>query len=413
MTFASLGLKQPILEGIRQAGYSAPTDIQARAIPIVLKGKDLIALGETGSGKTAAFGLPILNRLTGGPRGLRALILVPTRELCVQVAESLRAYAAATELGVCTAFGGVDLSIQRSAFKRGLDVLVACPGRLLDHLQQGNLTLADVQTVVLDEADRMLDMGFMPQIRSIFVRCPPQRQNLLFSATMPKDIEALCADFIPVAERVQVGQRSQAPSTITHSFASVGTSDKPSHLRAVLERERGRVLVFVRTKLRAEQLGNSLKRLGLPADSIHGDKGAEERYIALKAFERGRIRFLIATDVAARGIDVNDITLVVNFDMPRAVEDYVHRVGRTGRAGNTGRALSLVASAESGILASVKRHLAAGRSESAESPDAEPRDRDASEPGRGYARDASRDAPADDRRRGRGRRPEPAGARRR
>jgi len=361
VTFASLGLAQPILEGIRLAGYTTPTDIQAKAIPTVLSGKDLIALGETGSGKTAAFGLPILNRLLGRPHALRALVLVPTRELCVQVAESLRAYAAATEAAVCTAFGGIDLSIQRAAFKRGLDVLVACPGRLLDHLQQGTLTLSAVEVVVLDEADRMLDMGFLPQIRSIFVRCPPQRQNLLFSATMPKDIEALCRDFLPQAERVQVGRRSQAARTISHAFASVGTEQKVGHLRRVLEREPGRVLIFVRTKTRAEQLGTALARAGLPADSIHGDKGAEQRYVALKAFERGRVRFLVATDVAARGIDVSDIALVVNFDMPRAVEDYVHRVGRTGRAGNTGRALSLVAPAEGRVQAAVEKHLARDR----------------------------------------------------
>jgi ATP-dependent RNA helicase RhlE len=399
VTFASLGLAEPILHGIAQAGYTTPTDIQARAIPTVLSGKDLIALGETGSGKTAAFGLPILHRLLGGPRGLRALILVPTRELCVQVAESLRTYAAHTELAVCTAFGGIDLSIQRAAFKRGLDVLVACPGRLLDHLQQGSLTLADVGTVVLDEADRMLDMGFMPQIRSIFVRCPPQRQNLLFSATMPKDIEALCADFIPVAERVQVGRRSQAPHTISHAFARVGVSDKAAHLRSILERERGRVLIFVRTKTRAEQLGSALKRSGLPADSIHGDKGAQERYIALKAFERGRVRFLVATDVAARGIDVSDIGLVINFDMPRALEDYVHRVGRTGRAGNTGRALSLVAPAEAGICAAVRRHLDAATAR---------REERQEEPWPASAR-----SDGDGHRHSRRHRPEPVGARRR
>lgn len=412
VTFASLGLKQPILEGIRLAGYTSPTEIQAEAIPIVLSGRDIIALGETGSGKTAAFGLPILDRLVDGRRGLRALILVPTRELCVQVAESLRAYAAGTELAVCTAFGGIDLSIQRAAFKRGLDVLVACPGRLLDHLQQGTLTLADVEVVVLDEADRMLDMGFLPQIRSIFVRCPQQRQNLLFSATMPKDIEALCSDFLPDAKRVQVGGRSQAASTISHAFAHVATDDKIGHLRRLLEDESGRVLIFVKTKSRAEQLGNALKRAGLPADSIHGDKGAEQRYVALKAFERGRMRFLVATDVAARGIDVNDIALVVNFDMPRAVEDYVHRVGRTGRAGHAGRAVSLVASSDNGILAAVKRHLTHGgraHTDDADTPGdahAAPRPRSTAEAEGGPSRGRF-----DDRRRGR--RPAAAHARRR
>ncbi len=410
VSFASLGLSEPILEGIRRAGYQDPTDIQTEAIPIVMKKRDLIALGETGSGKTAAFGLPLLDRLAGGPRGLRALILVPTRELCVQVAESLRVYASGTELAVCTAFGGIDIGIQRAAFRRGLDVLVACPGRLIDHLQQGNLSLADVRLVVLDEADRMLDMGFLPQIRSIFVRVPRDRQNLLFSATMPGDIEGLCADFLPDAVKVQVGRRSQAAKTITHDFVKVGTDDKVRKLHDLLARERGRVLVFVRTKTRAEQLGNALKRDGLPAESIHGDKSAEMRYTALKAFERGRIRFLIATDVAARGIDVDDIDLVVNFDMPRAVEDYVHRVGRTGRAGATGRAVSLVASTDRGVFAAVQRHLGVRDEPSRDDAphDDEPRDDRAPAPRRDSSRAGGGRRP---RRRSGGRGGRPAAAR--
>jgi ATP-dependent RNA helicase RhlE len=361
VNFASLGLSEPILEGVRAAGYRDPTEIQARAIPLIRQGRDLIALGQTGSGKTAAYGLPLLERVLQRARtaaaGLRALVLVPTRELCVQVAESLRLYASATELKVCTAFGGVPLGIQEAAFKRGLDVLVACPGRLLDHLERGNVTLANLELAVLDEADRMLDMGFLPQIRRIFMRCPRERQNLLLSATLPGEIEALCRDFLPDAQRVQIGKRSQSPSTISHRFEFVAGAQKLRALERVLAQEPGRVLIFVRTKLRAAQLGRQLRAHGLPADSIHGDKEAAARYGILQAFDRGAIRFLVATDVAARGIDVDAIELVVNFEMPRAVEDYVHRVGRTGRAGARGRALSLVGPEERRVHQAIVKHL--------------------------------------------------------
>jgi ATP-dependent RNA helicase RhlE len=357
VSFATLGLKEPILRGVRAAGYETPTEIQADAIPKILRGAELIGLGQTGSGKTAAFGLPMLDRLCGGEPGLRGLIVVPTRELCVQVAENLRIYAQHAGLHVCTAFGGVDMSIQESAFKRGLDVLVACPGRLIDHLERRNLTLEKVEMVVLDEADRMLDMGFMPQIRRIFVRLPQERQNLLFSATMPKEVETLVADFLPHAERVQIGSRSQSASTIAHRFAAVTVHDKPHALERLLARERGKVLIFVNKKIGCERLGNALKRAGLPADAIHGDKSAEARHACLQGFSRGKVRFLVATDVAARGIDVDDIELVVNYDFPLAVEDYIHRTGRTGRAGRSGRALSLVAPTERRLHEAVAAHL--------------------------------------------------------
>jgi ATP-dependent RNA helicase RhlE len=357
VSFDSLGLKEPILRGVRAVGYEKPTDIQAQAIPKILAGTELIGLGQTGSGKTAAFGLPMLDRLCGGHPGLRGLVVVPTRELCVQVAENLRAYAVDSGLYVCTAFGGVDMSIQESAFKRGLDVLVACPGRLIDHLERRNLTLEKVEMVVLDEADRMLDMGFMPQIRRIFIRLPQERQNLLFSATMPKEVEGLVNDFLPGAERVQIGTRSESAKTISHRFAAVNAHDKQQALERLLRQESGRVLVFVNKKIGCERLGGALKRAGLPADSIHGDKSAEARHACLQAFSRGKTRFLVATDVAARGIDVDDIELVVNFDFPLALEDYVHRTGRTGRAGKTGRALSLVAPMEKKLFAVVQAHL--------------------------------------------------------
>ncbi len=357
MSFASLGLKEPILRGVRAAGYETPTEIQAHAIPKILGGAELIGLGQTGSGKTAAFGLPMLDKLCGGPPGLRGVIIVPTRELCVQVAENLRVYAQHAGLHVCTAFGGVDMSIQESAFKRGVDVVVACPGRLIDHLERRNLSFERVQMVVLDEADRMLDMGFMPQIRRIFLRLPQERQNLLFSATMPKEVEGLVHDFLPNAERVQIGARSQSAKTISHRFVAVNAADKADALERVLSRESGRVLVFVNKKIGCEKLGNALRRSGLPADAIHGDKGAEARYACLQAFARGKTRFLVATDVAARGIDVDDIELVVNYDFPLALEDYIHRAGRTGRAGKTGRALSLVAPMEKRLFEVVQAHL--------------------------------------------------------
>jgi superfamily II DNA/RNA helicase len=256
VSFESLGLSETVLEGVRASGYKAPTEIQERTIPLALEGKDLIGLGETGSGKTAAFGLPILHRLHGEEAGLRALILVPTRELCVQVAEDLRRYGQGTGLHICTAFGGIDIGIQESAFKRGLDLLVACPGRLIDHLERRNLTLENVSTVVLDEADRMLDMGFLPQIRRIFVRCPLRRQNWLFSATMLPEVEELCGNFMPEAIRVQIGGLSQTPRTISHRFVAISNTDKERFTAVVLGQD-------------ASECGESLLR---PVFMVAGDE---------------------------------------------------------------------------------------------------------------------------------------------
>ncbi len=354
-----MGLRKPILDGVAKAGYREPTEIQRDSIPIVLEGHDLVSCGETGSGKTAAFGLPILEQMLDHEAGLRALILVPTRELCVQVAENLRIYASRTDIAVCTAFGGVDMGIQESAFRRGVDIVVACPGRMIDHLERGNLSLENLGFLVLDEADRMLDMGFLPQIRRILMRCPEDRQTLLFSATMPADVQHLVDEFIPGHKRVQVGRRSQAPKEIVHEFEELASSEKTRFLCRTLGGQNGRVLIFVKTKLGAERLGRELRGKGLSADSLHGDKSAEARYTILQAFSRGRIRYLVATDVAARGIDVDDIELVVNFDMPRGVEDYIHRVGRTGRAGKRGRALSLWTRADRGVYNAVRKNLGA------------------------------------------------------
>lgn len=357
VTFQDLGLKPSILKGVAAAGYANPTDIQARAIPLVQAGKNVIALGQTGSGKTAAFGLPMLDRIAGGEPGLRGLILVPTRELCVQVAENLRVYAQFAGLHVRTAFGGIPISIQESALKRGVDVLVACPGRLIDLMQCNSVDLSRVEMFVLDEADRMLDMGFIPQIRRVLARLPQERQNLMFSATMPGEVEGLVRDYFGMSERVQVGQRSEAASTITHRFETMSATEKEPWLERLLRKRDGTVLVFVKTKKRAEELGRKLKRVGLPADSIHGDKSAESRHVVLQAFSRGKTRIMVATDVAARGIDVSSIGLVVNFDMPRALEDYIHRVGRTGRAGTEGEAVSLITRLDAGIQRDILSHM--------------------------------------------------------
>ena len=358
MSFQSLGLSEPILQGVVAAGFEHPTPIQEQAIPLARAGRDVIGLGQTGSGKTAAYGLPMLDRMIGkGPTGLRGLILVPTRELCVQVAEHLRIFAQFSGLHVRTAFGGIPLGVQEAAIKRGLDVLVACPGRLLDHMQYNTVTLDRIEMLVLDEADRMLDMGFMPQIGRILARIPKQRQNMLFSATMPPDIDRLVREHFGKPERIQVGARSQAAATITHNFESVAATEKERYLERLLKGSDRTVLIFVKTKKRCEELGRKLQRAGLPADSIHGDKSAEARHVVLQGFIRGKVKHLVATDVAARGIDVSEIGLVVNFEMPRAVEDYVHRVGRTGRAGSEGEALSLVGKMEQGIQRQILEHL--------------------------------------------------------
>jgi ATP-dependent RNA helicase RhlE len=360
VTFSSLGLRKPILDAVKKAGYTTPTDIQKDSIPLVLDGHDLVSCGETGSGKTAAFGLPILEKmLEAEPGHLKALILVPTRELCVQVAENLRIYASRTDIDVCTAFGGVDMGIQEARIRRGCDIIVACPGRMIDHLERGNVTLEHLDYLVLDEADRMLDMGFMPQIAKILMRCPAERQTLLFSATMPPDVAKLVKEFIPEHKTVQVGRRSHAPRQIQHKFEEVRGSDKTRTLIQLLKDHDGHVLVFVKTKLSAQRLGSELKRCGLSADSLHGDKSAEARYSILQAFDRGRIRNLVATDVAARGIDVDDITMVVNYDLPRAVEDYVHRVGRTGRVGRKGIAVSFWTGSDRGIYNAIQKSLSA------------------------------------------------------
>ena len=360
-----------IERGIRAMGFTTPRPIQAETIEASLDGRDVLGLAQTGTGKTAAFALPILDLLLDEPgRGPRALILAPTRELANQIGAEIRNLAKFTKLKMVTIYGGMPMRGQINALRNGPEIVVGCPGRVLDLIQQGQLKLGACETLVLDEADHMFDMGFLPDIRKILKSLPEDRQNLLFSATMPKEVEGLVSDFLPGAERVQIGSRGQAPSTITHRFVAVPAVDKQAALKRILKRERGKVLIFVNKKIGCERLGGSLKREGLPADSIHGDKSAEARHACLQGFSRGKIRFLIATDVAARGIDVDDIDLVVNYDFPLALEDYVHRSGRTGRAGREGRALSLVAPMEKRLHATVAAHLRGEEVESVPRPGA-------------------------------------------
>lgn len=361
--FASLGLAPPLLRALDDAGYRSPTPIQQQAIPPVLAGRDLLGAAQTGTGKTAAFGLPLLQRLAGqtppkGPRKPRALVLVPTRELAVQVAENLKTYARHLRLNVTLLFGGVGMQPQIDNLNRGVDVLVACPGRLIDHLERGSAKLDAVEVLVLDEADRMLDMGFLPGIKRILARLPAQRQNLLFSATFEPRIRALALEYLHQPEEVQVAAQNAVADTIVHRVHPVDGKKKRDLLVDILaERHTERVLVFGKTKHGCNRLAEQLEKAGLPALAIHGNKSQAARQKALDAFKSGRTRILVATDVAARGLDIPALPLVINHDLPMVPEDYVHRIGRTGRNGLNGEAISLVAPEEAPLLRQIQKLL--------------------------------------------------------
>nr|WP_081770159.1 DEAD/DEAH box helicase [Luteimonas huabeiensis] len=365
MTFESLGLSPALLRALAETGYTQPTPIQAQAIPLVLAGHDLLGGAQTGTGKTAAFGLPLLQRLSKltpakGPRKPRALVLVPTRELAVQVAESLKAYGRHLRLNVTMLFGGVGMQPQIDNLRRGVDILVACPGRLLDHMQSGHAKLDAVEVLVLDEADRMLDMGFLPSMKRILARVPAQRQTLLFSATFEARIKALALEFMRDPQQVQVAASNIIAATIVHRAHPVDAGRKRDLLVEILaERHAEQVLVFGKTKHGCNRLAEQLDKAGLPAVAIHGNKSQAQRQKALDAFKAGRARILVATDVAARGLDIPNLPLVINHDLPMVAEDYVHRIGRTGRNGASGEALSLVSADEAGLLRQIQRMLKA------------------------------------------------------
>lgn len=364
MTFASLGLLPGIVRALDEIGYTSPTPIQQRSIPLVLEGRDLLAGAQTGTGKTAAFSLPLLQRLSQqaavrGPRPPRALVLTPTRELALQVHDNLRQYAKHVRLSSAAIFGGAGMNPQIEALRRGLDLLVATPGRLIDHVQQGHLDLSQIQMLVLDEADRMLDMGFLPAIRRILAMLPAQgRQTLLFSATFAPEIKAIAQQFMHDPAEVQVTPSNTVVATIAHRAHPVDTARKRELLLHLLAADSLRqTLVFTRTKHGANRLAEYLEKAGLSSAAIHGNKSQNARVKALNGFKSGDITVLVATDIAARGIDIEDLPLVINFDLPTLAEDYVHRIGRTGRNGSQGEAVSLVAPEEGPLLRDIQRLL--------------------------------------------------------
>ena len=362
MTFENLGLAPELLRALADSNYTIPTPIQAEAIPLALAGKDLLGGAQTGTGKTAAFALPLLQRLSQteaapGPRKPRALILTPTRELAVQVNDSIRTYGKHLRLSTAAIYGGAAMGPQFDLLRRGVDILVATPGRLMDHMERGSIKLDQIEILVLDEADRMLDMGFLPAIKRILAKVPVLRQTLLFSATFESELKKLALDFMRNPQQVQISTGTVAEN-ITHRAHPVDGSRKRDLLIEILaKRHTDQVLVFGRTKHGCNRLAEQLEAAGLKSVAIHGNKSQAQRQKALNQFKAGKARVLVATDVAARGLDIPNLPLVINFDLPMVAEDYVHRIGRTGRAGLTGEALSLVAPDEGGLLRQIQRML--------------------------------------------------------
>ena len=357
MPFSSLKLHPDLLKGIKELGFTRPTPIQEAAIPPALAGRDVLACAMTGSGKTAAFLLPILHKLIGRPRGTtRALVLTPTRELAAQILEDLNDLAVHTPITGASVFGGVGMGPQEHAFRSGVDVLVATPGRLLDHFRMPYAKLAGVEHLVLDEADRMLDMGFLPDIRRVLRHLPQKRQTLFFSATMPAPIVTLTREMLRNPESIQLDRKPAPAVGITQAVYPVSQELKSALLVTLLRRgEMQEALVFTRTKHRANRLADYLARHGIKAERIHGNRSQSQRTEALAGFKNGKYRVLVATDIAARGIDVEALGHVVNFDVPKAAEDYIHRVGRTARAEMTGDAFTLVSPDEEGELRGIER----------------------------------------------------------
>ncbi|NBC18763.1 MAG: DEAD/DEAH box helicase [Bacteroidetes bacterium] len=358
-TFRSLGLSELLLAGVLDAGYTTPTPIQTQAIPLVLAGRDLVGSAQTGTGKTAAFVLPLLDRLAADEpsRSVRALIVTPTRELALQVEASVRAYGAATPLRSLAILGGVSIRPQLQRLARGVDIVVATPGRLIDHLQRGSIDLSRVDVLVLDEADRMLDMGFIRDIRKIVKATPASRQTLLFSATMPTAVRSLARDILSDPEYVDIGHSRTPAETVVQRVCAVPSNRKMNLLYHVLEHEPvHHVLVFSRTKRRADRVKKKLVKRGFAAEVMHSDRSQRQRQRALHGFRNGRVKVLVATDIAARGIDVDGISHVINFDTPRQPADYIHRIGRTGRAEAFGEAITFVTKDERTYLRRIERH---------------------------------------------------------
>jgi len=362
MPFTALGLMPELVRAVADEGYEHPTPIQTEAIPLALAGRDLIGSAQTGTGKTAAFVLPILQRLQAGTKGaLRALILVPTRELAEQVVTSIRAYGRHTHLKGAAVYGGVGMEPQTRALKHGADIVVATPGRLLDHMERGHVNFSKVEVLVLDEADRMLDMGFAPDVRKILNALPDERQTMLFSATISPEVDALARRALNGHASVEIGRRAQPADGIEHIIVAVDKLQKKGALGSILKaKPAGQTLVFTRTKYGADKLVTFLRREGIAANALHGDKAQSQRQRTLDQFRSGEAEILVATDIAARGIDVDGIRMVVNFDVPTDPEVYVHRVGRTARAGAQGLALTLISPDEWLLMADVEKLIGKG-----------------------------------------------------
>jgi ATP-dependent RNA helicase RhlE len=361
MTFPALGVAEPILRALAAENYTIPTPIQTKAIPALLAGRDLLGIAQTGTGKTAAFGIPLLQKLSIGhvpprAREAKSLILAPTRELAVQIEQSLRTYGRFLNLKMAVILGGVSQNSQINATKHGVDILVATPGRLLDLINQRHIRLDTVSTFIVDEADRMLDMGFIRDVRKIVAMLPKQRQSMLFSATMPDDVVKLVGDMLHQPERIEVTPQGRTADRVTQRLYYVPAMQKRQLLIQLLKDEAmNRVLVFTRTKHGANKVAEHLSKNGVVSDAIHGNKSQNARQRALDQFRAGRLRVLVATDIAARGIDIDDVSHVVNFELPNEPESYVHRIGRTARAGAGGTALSFCDGSERAYLRDIEK----------------------------------------------------------
>jgi ATP-dependent RNA helicase RhlE len=363
MPFRQFPLNPHLHEAVAKAGYEKPTPIQVSTIPLILQGLDVIGTAQTGTGKTAAYALPILHRLmespgkTPGVHGPRCLVVTPTRELALQILENFKTFAVGTQLQCAAVFGGVGFGPQEEAFQKGYEVIVACPGRLLDHMRQGHADLKGVEVLVLDEADRMLDMGFLPDVHRILELLPKQRQTLLFSATFEESLNNLIRNAMHDPQRVDVGRNAPA-STIAHSLCPV-----PMHLKMdlllhiVSNFDAGGVLIFTRTKHRADRIADRLIRAGFKADALHADKSQSKRQQALEEFKSGKLQALVATDIASRGLDIDRAGLVVNYDIPETADTYIHRIGRTGRAERSGEAITLVTDGDLQVVEEIESHL--------------------------------------------------------
>ena len=358
MPFTKLGLSKAVVDGVRAVGYVEPTPIQLRAIPLVLAGQDLIGSAQTGTGKTAAFALPMLSKLGSHAPGPRVLILEPTRELAAQVETAVRDFARFTDLLVAVVFGGVGYGAQTKALQTGIDILVATPGRLLDHMGRGICRLDKIEYVVLDEADRMLDMGFLPDVKRILDRCPRNRHTSLFSATIPPQIETLIHWAMKTPQTIEIGARRAPAETVSHALYPVAESQKSELLLELLNRlSYDSVIIFCRTKNRADRINNLLRKANHAVAVLHSNRTQREREQALRGFRDGKYEVLVATDIAARGLDILDVSHVINYDVPQHPEDYVHRIGRTGRAQASGDALTVMTAEDATHVFAIERFI--------------------------------------------------------